>query len=640
MSRKPVFALIIGIDQYSPPMTRLSGAVNDARAFRDFLLTPYEQRGLQVDPSNIIYLEDKSATRTKILSAFRDHFTNNVKIPNEGNAAMIFFFAGHGFRAESPGNHLAVDGKVEVICPVDHATTIAGKYVHGIPDYVLGWLLRDLAKKKGSNITVILDSCHAGGMGRDVGTPRTPPRSVLLSEQHIPPTLDSDLWKGKLDESYHIWFPPSSSHVLLAACHQQETAWEIPYGDGMNRKFRALIVDNPTYEQVIDDLPTWSGQNPHCGGRRRNQMIFNGEYPATGQHGIELQSVQTSMADGRPAYRVWMGSVEGVVHGTEFSIHARDDSFLCMLVADSVQINETILVKRDQDDMMIPAGARAKVSNWKNDPMILQVHVPDDFTHKTDLFVKKQDPSERCSFVEAASSDKAAIILRNIGNEIIVERLTSTIMECARATRFTLHDAAHLPTVVNGITHFNYFLERQHGSNPIMGFSLGMYRLRGEFPTRKPDDTIGNMIRRPEDEAKLIPEADAEYGFIISNTSGEDLFPYLFYFNTLDYTIQCWYFPEDKRVPPLKANGKEVRIGMGGEPPFEFGLLPGKTSSSGFLKLFVSTHYLDLDWIEQETSPFDQAFTGTGRLTGKCVKLQKMPKWDALKVKLTMTSKP
>jgi hypothetical protein len=93
-------------------------------------------------------------------------------------------------------------------------------------------------------------------------------------------------------------------------------------------------------------------------------------------------------------------------------------------------------------------------------------------------------------------------------------------------------------------------------------------------------------------------------------------------------------------VPPLKANGKEVGIGMGGEPPFEFGLPPGKTSSSGFLKLFVSTHYLDLDWIEQETSPFDQAFTGTGRLTGKCVKLQKMPKWDALKVKLTMTSKP
>jgi hypothetical protein len=28
----------------------------------------------------------------------------------------------------------------------------AGKYVHAIPDYVLGWLLSELAQKKGLNI--------------------------------------------------------------------------------------------------------------------------------------------------------------------------------------------------------------------------------------------------------------------------------------------------------------------------------------------------------------------------------------------------------------------------------------------------------------------------------------------------------
>jgi hypothetical protein len=76
---------------------------------------------------------------------------------------------------------------------------------------------------------------------------------------------------------------------------------------------------------------------------------------------------------------------------------------------------------------------------------------------------------------------------------------------------------------------------------------------------------------------------------------------------------------------------------MGGEDPFEFTLPPKTASSSGFLKLFVSTHYLELDWIRQETSPFDPTFARTGRLLGKYEKLEQAPYWGALKVKLIMT---
>jgi hypothetical protein len=42
---------------------------------------------------------------------------------------------------------------VEAICPVDERTrNDAGEYVYGIPDYVLVWLLAELADKKGTNI--------------------------------------------------------------------------------------------------------------------------------------------------------------------------------------------------------------------------------------------------------------------------------------------------------------------------------------------------------------------------------------------------------------------------------------------------------------------------------------------------------
>ncbi|KAJ7265112.1 hypothetical protein C8J57DRAFT_1330859 [Mycena rebaudengoi] len=66
---------------------------------------------------------------------------------------MIFVFAGHGDRVAAPGNLMSSDGMVETICPHDEGTLDGeGQYVHGIPDYVLGWLLRDLATTKGNNI--------------------------------------------------------------------------------------------------------------------------------------------------------------------------------------------------------------------------------------------------------------------------------------------------------------------------------------------------------------------------------------------------------------------------------------------------------------------------------------------------------
>ncbi|KAJ7464381.1 hypothetical protein FB451DRAFT_1489578 [Mycena latifolia] len=115
---------------------------------------------------------------------------------------MIFFFAGHGSRVVSPGNLLATDDKVEVICPVDERTVDAGgNRVHAIPDYLP------------PETTVILDSCHSGGMGRDGAEPkaRSPPRS----SQALP---EPDEDHNDPSRSYRLWSPSSAIHVLLAAC--------------------------------------------------------------------------------------------------------------------------------------------------------------------------------------------------------------------------------------------------------------------------------------------------------------------------------------------------------------------------------------------------------------------------------------
>ncbi|KAJ7111504.1 hypothetical protein C8R44DRAFT_534988, partial [Mycena epipterygia] len=162
-----VFALIIGIDKVRAESSyhqfaTLRGAVNDATAFYKFLLNSREQCGLGVPKSNILFLEDKDATRDKILAAFESHLLKNPRIPDRGDASMILFFAGHGTRVYAPKNLMSQDEMVEGICPFDERTSPGGKYVHTIPDHVLVHLLRELCEKKGQNITVIFDSCHSG----------------------------------------------------------------------------------------------------------------------------------------------------------------------------------------------------------------------------------------------------------------------------------------------------------------------------------------------------------------------------------------------------------------------------------------------------------------------------------------------
>ena len=78
---------------------------------------------------------------------------------------------------------------------------------------------------------------------------------------------------------------------------------------------------------------------------------------------------------------------------------------------------------------------------------------------------------------------------------------------------------------------------------------------------------------------------------------------------------------------------------MGGEPAFTFELPESVSSSSGFLKVFVSTVYLDLAWLEQKMSPFDPLFEGKDRNGGLIPeKIPEVPKWDAFNVLLTMTA--
>ncbi|KAJ7464440.1 hypothetical protein FB451DRAFT_1138849 [Mycena latifolia] len=650
-----VFSIIVGINQYKAKdvFGALNGAVNDAESFKTFLTDSRRLKGLQVPSSHIKSLTNEKATRSAILSTFKSHFLDNQDIPDHGNAAMIFFFAGHGSRVDSPNNLLPYDSKVEVICPFDERTRGPDKkYVHAIPDFVLGQLSHELAEKKGNNITVILDSCHSGGMGRNDAKAR----NARAGSRPVPPGLDEHLFEnnGITARPYKLWNPSAASHVLLAACRQNGKAyesWSAPFNGHFTRclitELRRARLDDITYAELINRLPSLPMmQRPQCGGANKDRLIFTTAYPGIGRRALPItQQLLPDPNGGNEKLRVFlisMGSVEGIRPGTEFSVYGAENNtaVLCTLVGQSVKIHQTILASEDGGPVKIPEGSRALMKNWKNTEKILRVHTCPEFQFTSSLF--EASPASPHNYVRVDSFEAAHISLKSDGLEVVVEWLTGPLAQLpsAREVRFSMNsDIAkplHLPSVLGGVAHFRYFLERQNGSFLLSDFALQMHRLKGQYPNRKPDLSVGdNLIAAGK--IALKPDKYAKYGFTMRNTSQEDLFPYLFYFEPLNCTIQPWYIPETSHGrPPLHRNSGQVTVGMGGEPAFEFWLSPGQRSIAGFIKMFVSTEYLDLGWIEQSIPPFDPRFEGTARLLGNHEMLQRRSEWNALCVVLTM----
>jgi hypothetical protein len=140
--------------------------------------------------------------------------------------------------------------------------------------------------------------------------------------------------------------------------------------------------------------------------------------------------------------------------------------------------------------------------------------------------------------MQTQSQEVADILMRVEGQKIVIQHLRGSLLEGQRETCFSLDEnTARLPSVVDGIAHFNYFLT-QRFAKPIEGVALEMHRLVGQFPLRRPDLTVGNLVYMGEVHLLHLLQEDATYGFTIKNTSKVDLFPYLFYLDPDVYTIQ------------------------------------------------------------------------------------------------------
>ncbi|KAF7356174.1 ICE-like protease (Caspase) p20 domain protein [Mycena venus] len=737
----PAFAVVIGIDKYnSKEFSQLKGCVNDAKEVKTFLTKSHRLGGLGVPLSHIKYLENKSATRSAILSTFRKHLIDNPDITDHGNSAMILYFAGHGSRVHSPENFLYADARVEVICPVDERTRgNDGQEVTPIPDYTLAKLLKELAAKKGNNITVILDCCRSLGMSRNAGTAtaRGPAKPSLLAR------LERDCYDDS-SQPHSSWSPSTSSHVLLAACCRGGKAYES--ADPIQKSFRGqftkallhalgrAIREPTTYTDLIKSLPALDySQVPYSSGTHQDRLLFTTNTPVVGAHSWPLTSIRmfrlefgaalshhvdgmsartkisvvgrqqefistlvvwnvessapssllalqdnpavdiptgsqaiiddenkTQMpivvTDGYQGFSVQIGELSGVRPGTVFTIHSPTGMIVCSLEAKHVDSGKAVLVYGDRNPVVIPQNSRAVVQGWTDK---VRVYMPSSVQRQ--LF--PLDIDERCEQVK--SCECADISLRQEGERVIIERLTGATHTYDPCITFpTSLGLPRLRSALSAAAHFHYFLERSNERNPLssgFGFALDMYQLGGVFPTGKPISTnLVQPIKGSEHlyRADIPSDSMARYGFRIRNRTGQDLFAYLFYFDPAKCSIKVWYHPATAHEHPLKRSQGQVCVGMGSEPAFQF-KQPSCEQESGYIKLFVSTEYHDLTWIEQTgidmrrqyasryhdlawieqtgIETHGQCASGTGHIDGETGDFR-MRDWDTLTVVLRMVT--
>lgn len=355
-------ALLIGINCYLPNQLpnglfykSLRGCVADVSLVEDFLRTRIGLPG-----ENILKLtstdngkgqprEPKShwPTYENIVNAFRK--LGETARPGD---QVFIHYSGHGGRASTTKAFRAVkgrDGLDEVLVPMDLGNS-EGRYLR---DTELHYLVQAMVDR-GLIVTLVLDSCHAGGGTRSI-QPLAKPNSFATGvrginevdlterEHHSAVAGDDELvreWQRHFESNQRQatvgsgWLLEPRGYVLLAACRSNEQANEHPFdGKQTNGALTYWMVDSLqqissdfNYKMLHDNVlarvhSQFIEQTPQLEGEANRVVFGAGEAPS--QYGITVLKVNS---DGTLVLNA--GRAQGLRQGSRLNVFALNETKL------------------------------------------------------------------------------------------------------------------------------------------------------------------------------------------------------------------------------------------------------------------------------------------------------------------------
>lgn len=234
-----IYALLVGIDAYLPPINPLYGCRNDLAALETFL------RARAGTDLQLLVLCDDEAPRDAVVDAFRTH----LGAAGPGDVALFAFF-GHGSEEPAPPEIAALEptGRLQTLLLHDCGRRVDGKLRRPLADKELSLLIADVAAT-GAHVVTILDCCHAGGGTRD---PFARPRSWMPRPDDVDPAhrdVVVELAAPRpstefLRDALAQWSAPRPPHVALAACRSDETAKEHRVGETTRGAFSVALMES------------------------------------------------------------------------------------------------------------------------------------------------------------------------------------------------------------------------------------------------------------------------------------------------------------------------------------------------------------------------------------------------------------
>lgn len=628
---KKIFALLVGINDYTPPVSGLQGCLKDVNRIEHYLKKNFgtgeaisvEADGIAFQKSGSLHicrLLDEEATHSNIIKAFRQF----LRQAGPEDAAW-FHFSGHGSEAFTAEAFLELEpnGKDQtLVCfrPED------SDEIFQLADKELAVLLHEVAtqdrdgrpKESSPHLVVSLDCCHSGSGTRDFEEdPALRNRGIKLQGQRPQFLVRQSEQPGRalstyLDNYYAHQKQekgsleiPEAPHILLSACESIQQAGDLPAGGiftsslittleqaggrlnysdlfvrtrAISRKLRS--EQTPKFETVGRFDPfTRFLDGSALGNPERYELIFE-----TGRwfvkcgavHGLPVQAdqtisleIQTPAPERRP---LGIAHIEGV--GAQKS---------------SLILPQQMMLDRDQFYQAVIRFLPApKVLVWLHgDPAGI-------------AFLKDRwDASKNVQWMDTAEGQAAAELEVEATGEYFL--LYDRVRKRQVLSRSMDKEGALL--TMDALGKIVRWDRTVHLENPrsslrqIANFELGI-------ADKSRNQTF---FREPEIRIEVTPEkyfADSNTGAIglpffpqlIVGGDSQKLYAYLFHLRT-NYSIEAYegefvFRPEEH---PGKA---EVKIPLW-KSTRGWGLSPGEDTATSYFKLIVTTAPLDYQQLLQ-----------------------------------------
>ncbi|KAJ2934575.1 hypothetical protein H1R20_g2531, partial [Candolleomyces eurysporus] len=603
-------ALIIGIDNYleKTGLDKLQGAVADADRIRNWLIDDFN-----VPASQIQDLRNENATRKAIIWALRDLSTNH-KIQRDD--PILIYYAGYGSEALAPKRWRWASPRIQMIVPWDYKHPDGyDRVVWGIPDRTLGVLLGQIAESKGDNITVIFDSCSSDYGSQLRSEVRV--RGIGLQERELPADLDDDLVLPSTVGSRalpKLQLREARSHVFLSACALHERASEIKstgtFTRALLRAFKGIDTAEITYEGLIKRMGNLPLQTPQCEGLNKDRFLFNRKVS-------NIKSVLSATLKDGSLTIAGAGAFHGISIGSQFAIWRSQSDLpndpLATVTVNAVRGHESMAPFKKKVESMAPFRMKVRrfVAQIKENPKPqLFIHVPQSIQNM-DCFISMISENENrrpLSIIITQDAFSASIGLTYLGDTQEIgfkmlnpEEQEQKIRHTIETTADDLHRAlSHLCSYYYLRDCANTNPRTMEDTVPSSKFTIDMFTLEENDEEIYMPSGPNLNIEGTGVELTLGPHNEEQpYGFKITNNTNFPVFPYLFYFNSSDFSITLIYQPTAIAPSPSLPGHSYLKVGYGsaGATPQNFNFSDDKLDlEQGYLRLYVSTQHHPSIW--------------------------------------------